>query len=221
MGHDAVASARDAVDEAVSRVGLNLGGPGRSTLSTRLAGPGAHPALIDTVRGWLNIRDEAERRAGFAVDGRTLGGLLAYNTDADPVLRLTGQVDTRRRARAVANVLWPWGDTAQADISYNPYAPALRANLDDLRRTVDFGPVTVDVAPWDERRRMEIHQALLAQGEVMLRSGPTDRAALRTALLDLQNTPVEVGTLLCHPVVVGVAFGPHEVTARLLLREAQ
>ncbi|WDZ84709.1 protein DpdJ [Micromonospora cathayae] len=221
LGHSAVAGASHAVDGVVSRIGLRLGGPARSVLSTRLAGPGAHPDLLETVRSWVDLRDRADQASGLAVDGRTLGGLLAHEIAIDPVLRLDGQVDSRRRARAVANLLWPWADTAQADITYNPYAPSLRVDFDDIRRLAHLGPVRVEAAPWNDDRRAEIHQALLDEAEIVLRCVVTDRRELRAALLDLQTTPVEVGTLLCHPVVVGVTAGPDEVSARLLLREAQ
>jgi hypothetical protein len=221
LGHGAVSDARHAVDDVVSRSGLRLSGPARSVLSTRLAGPGAHPDLLETVRSWTDVRDRAELASGLAVDGRTLGGLLAHDATVDPVLRLDGEVDARRRARAVANLLWPWGDTAQADITYNPYAPSLRAGFDDIRRLADLGPARVNAAPWNDGRRAEVHQALLDEAEIVLHCGVADRRQLRAALLDLQTTPIEVGTLLCHPVVVGAVAGSDEFSARVLLREAR
>jgi len=83
-----------------------------------------------------------------------------------------------------------------------------------------MGPVLLDVIPWSDDRREAVHAALIEHGEVILCAMHADRAALRTVALDLQTRPVEVGALLCHPVVVGVRASVRFVETRVHLREA-
>jgi hypothetical protein len=89
-----------------------------------------------------------------------------------------------------------------------------------VRDHVDLGPVVIDVSPWDDKRRKELHELLIEQREVALRVGRADRTVLRSILLDLQTQPIEVGALLCHPVVLGVRKTGLFLEARVLLREA-
>ncbi|MGH4027275.1 MAG: protein DpdJ [Pseudonocardiaceae bacterium] len=219
-GHTAVSRAVERVDQAARAQDLSLGSPARTALSTRLAGPGAHPDLLSTVASWLDLRDLAAQRAGLEVNARTLGALLAGDELLDEVLRLCDGVSRQRRARAVSNVLWPWGRAAQASVSYNPYAPVLHSSIQTVRAHVELGPTVLDVVPWSDERRNAVHAALIEQGEVVLRARHPDRTALRAVVLDLQTRPVEVGTLLCHPVVVGLGTSVRFVLARVLLREA-
>jgi hypothetical protein len=216
-GHTAVAEAVRRVDEAARSEGLTLGGPARSSLSTRLAGPGAHPHLLGEIVAWLDLRDAAAEVAGLEVGPRTLGTLLAREERLDEVLHLGHEATTQRRARAVANVLWPWGEPAS---SPTLYGPPLQPSPNTVRAHVKLGPPEFDVTPWNDDRRLALHDALREHREVMLRAGHAERLALRAALVDLQAHPVEVGPLLCHPVVVGHRTSARFVESRVLLREA-
>ena len=69
-GHTAVTKAVRQVDETVQAAGLSMGGPARSALSTRLAGPGAHPRLLDEVLSWLELRDTVADVARLGVGAR-------------------------------------------------------------------------------------------------------------------------------------------------------
>ncbi|GAA5133953.1 protein DpdJ [Pseudonocardia adelaidensis] len=218
-GHEAAGRAVGQVDDIARANGLLLSGPARTALSTRLAGPGAHQSLQRAVRSWLDLRDEVTQRTGLGVDARTIGGLLAYDTTLDPVLHLSANTTPERRARAISNVLWPWGEAVGAD-SFNPYAPPLPASLRTVRAHVTLGPEIVEMTEWNDAFRDTLHTALYEHGEILVRAGQADRAALRTLLLDLQVNPVEVGPLLCHPIVVGIQESPQYVEARLALREA-
>jgi hypothetical protein len=219
QGHAAADRAVEAVDAAARAEGLVLGNATRTALSTRLAGPGAHEDLLGAVRSWLDLREQAMDRTGYAVDPRTLGGLLAHDTGIDGVLHLGATGSRQRRTRAVANVLWPWGEAVD-QTSANPYAPRLAASLRTVRAHVTIGPAVLDLVAWTEEFRDRLHLALREHGELVVRAAVPDRAALRAALLDLQVNSVEVGSLLCHPAVVGVDESTSGVQARLLLREA-
>jgi len=219
-GHAAVARAVNRVDDVVRAQDLALGSPARSALSTRLAGPGAHPDLLSQVGSWLDLRDMAAARAGLEIDARTLGALLAGDEDLDEVLHLGEAASRQQRARAVSNVLWPWAQSAQATLSYNPYTLALQASIATVRAHVNLGPAVLDVVPWSDECREMVHATLVEQREVLLRARHADRATLRAVILDLQTRPVEVGALLCHPVVVGLRTSVQFIDARVLLRES-
>ncbi|MEU7527724.1 protein DpdJ [Saccharothrix sp. NPDC042600] len=216
-GHAAVGEAVHAVDEAARADDLTLGGPARSALSTRLAGPGAHPDLLAEVAAWLDLRDEAAEASGFEIDGRTLGALVAHEEHLDEVLHLDEGTSAPRRARSVANVLWPWGEQTA---STNLYGPFLEPSSNTVRAHVRLGPPSFNLDKWDDDQRLAVHDALREHREVVLRAGHSDRRLLRAALVDLQSRPVEVGPLLCHPVVVGQRSSARSTECRLLLREA-
>ena len=217
-GHVAVTEAVRTVEEAARQHDLNLGGPARSALSTRIAGPGAHIDLVATIVSWLDLRDRVTRAKGIVVDPRTLGALVAEEPAVDEVLHLKGDVPPERRARAVTNVLWPWGRMSQPPST--AYGRSPEVSFDRLREQFSLAPEAVDIASWNDESRTQVHQALLAHGEVILRIGHAHRDLLRTVLLDLQTSPVEVGTLLAHPVVVGLNRSARTAELRLLLREA-
>lgn len=219
QGHAAADRAVRAVDAAARAEGMVLGNAARTALSTRLAGPGAHEDLLDALRSWLDLRDRVMDRTGHAVDPRMLGGLLAHDASIDGVLHLGAAGSRQRRARAVANVLWPWGEAVN-QTSANPYAPRLAASGRTVRAHVNIGPAVLDLVAWTDECRDRLHLALREHGELVVRAAVPDRAVLRAALLDLQMNPVEVGSLLCHPAVVGVDESTSGVQAQLLLREA-
>lgn len=216
-GHGAVARSIELLVDAVRSVGLVLGGPARSALSTRLAGPGAHPSLLDEVVSWLELRDAAEDVARLGIGARTLGGLLAQEDRVDNILHLGSDPTESRRARAIENVLWPRGD---ATAPVNLYGPYLEPSFAAIRTHVDLTPSTFYVAEWNSQCRSDLHNALREYGEVVLSAKHDDQAALRTAVVDLQVQPVEVGALLCHPVVVGERTTSTRRQVRMLLREA-
>lgn len=218
-GHHAVRVATAQLETALSGVGVELGHAARTALATRLAGPGAHSGLIDEVSVWMDRRDRSLVDSGFAVDPRTLAVLLADRSEADPYLRLQ-QPTPVERARAISNVLWPWGESTRSVASYNPYAPVLATSVDVVRDHWS-PPVTVlDVTTWNDEERRTVHAELVRSREAIVRVRTTERAQLREAILDLNTVPVEVGPLMFHPRVTAVSEVGEHVEARILLREA-
>ena len=207
------------LETALRGVGVELGHAARTALATRLAGPGAHAGLIDEVSVWMDLRDRSLADSGFAVDPRTLAVLLADRTEADPYLRLQ-QPTPVERARAISNVLWPWGESTRSVASYNPYAPVLATAVDVVRDHWS-PPVTVlDITTWNDEERRTVHAELVRAREAIVRVRNTERAQLREAILDLNTVPVEVGPLMFHPRVTAVSEVGEHVEARVLLREA-
>ncbi|GAA1546983.1 protein DpdJ [Kribbella lupini] len=218
-GHQAVRAATRQLETALRGVGVELGHAARTALATRLVGPGAHAGLIDEISVWMSLRDRSLADSGFAIDPRTLAVLLADRTEADPYLRL--QHPTRvERARAISNLLWPWGESTRSVASYNPYAPFLATAVDGVRDHWS-PPVTVlDVTTWNDEARRTVHVELARSREAIVRVRKTERGQLREVILDLNTVPVEVGPLMFHPRVTAVSEVGEHVEARILLPEA-
>lgn len=217
-GHEAVRNATARLDEALEAAGLVLEHPAKTALSTRLAGPGASPDFLEEVREWLRVRDAAERSSFLAVQPRTLAALLASRTVVDPYLHLDS-ADEPKRSRAIANVLWPWGTSARSTRSFNPYVLRGDGLVELLRESWQTHIELVEFSEWDDDRRAEVHTRLRDHGELLLRVPTASKHSLRTALIDLHTTPVEVGPLWCYPQVIGVHDRGRVADARLVLRE--
>ena len=218
-GHEGVRVATANLDQALAAAALVLAHPARVALSTRLAGPGASPDFMAEVRTWLQVRVAAERSRGLTVEPRSLATLLAGRGDADAYLHLEG-VDEARRARAIANVLWPWGRSARSNALYNPYSGPVGGAIELLRQHWQLPVAVLEFSHWDEDRRVEIHENLREHGEVVLRVPSPLAPTLRAALIDLQTIPVEVGPLWCYPEVLGLLDRGPVAEARLVLRES-
>jgi hypothetical protein len=220
-GHGAATAAVNTLDQVVASCGLSLSSAARSVLSTRLAGPGAHPKLLNRVNDWLDRRRQGEELSGLQVSSRALGALVSDDLTADETLYLPAESTRARRARAISNVLWSWGAETQGPVAFNPFAPPMTSSVAELRSHADLTPAAIELSEWTGAARMEVHSALLTHGEILVRVPGGSEDVLRTVVLDLQVHPVEVGSLLCHPVVVGVTTATAGWgTARLLLREA-
>ena len=219
VGHSAVTEATVALDETLTSANLDLGRSARTALATRLAGPGAHDQLLSQALRWLEIRDSTQNMSGLEVTARTLGGILSSDATVDQSLHLSEPTPSRR-AQAISNVLWPWGTGLQPDLTYNPYAKDLHPRLSYLRQYVEFEALTIEITEWNEQTRSDVHESLRTTGELRLVATKSQRRALRAAMIDLQDLPVEVGALFCHPVVVGVSERNGMFEARLMLRES-
>ena len=219
LGHEAARQALEQFYTALSAAGVTVHGASRTAISTRLLGPGAHPDLMDHVAQWLAIRERLTS-AGVHTNSRVLAAVVGSGPMDDDVLRLPGDASPQRRARAIANVLWPWGSDAAPQSADNPYADLPSTAPDALRMHADLAPPVISISQWSPALRAVAHDALVQSGEVRLRFEGLDRAGRRAALLDLQTTPVELDTLLVYPTVVGITTTGPSPEAWLQVRES-
>jgi hypothetical protein len=202
-GHNVAVTQLERCYARLAELGITVGHFAKSTLASRLLGPGADPELFNAVADWLDVRDRLIV-AGLSPSSRVLSAVLSDSANYDAVLQLPGDVDKQRRSRAIANVLWPFGSDAQPTGVSNPYADLPPLNFPALREAASFSPTQVFVQEWNYDARDAAHQILMSNGEVSLVFGDPASAAIRPALLDLQSVPVEDGTMFVHPVVVAV-----------------
>jgi hypothetical protein len=202
-GHDVAQASLAAFFERLSTLGHRAGRAATTSLSTRLLGPGAHPELMDAVAGWVDAR-EVLRLGGLAASSRVLAAVLSSRTSDDDVLHLPGDSDRQRRARSIANLLWPWGSDVSRNSVPNWYADQPNVAPWVFRQAVNLLPTAIDVETWDATTREAIHEALVSCREVRLRFDRRRPSQLRSALLDLQVTPVEDESLFVHPTLVAI-----------------
>ena len=174
---------------------------------------------MDSVAQWLAVREQLAR-AGVHTNSRVLAAVVGSGPVDDDVLRLPPGASPQRRARAIANVLWPWGSDAAPQSADNPYADLPSTSPGTLRAHADLAPPVITISQWSAALRTVVHDALVQSGEVRLRFDGPDRAARRAALLDLQTAPVELDTLLVYPTVVGMTTAGPSPEAWLRLRES-
>ena len=218
VGHDAVRMATEALDAALEVAGIDLGATATTALTTRFAGPGSERDFLSEIRQWIAVRDMAQDRSGYAIEPRTLAALLSDRMEVDSFLHLADPSQPER-ARAIANVLWPWGRSARGARSHNPYAGALDGAVALLRRYWKSPVEFVELDQWTDEVRKDLHERLRNLSELVLVAPISRRTTLRTALLDLQTNPVEVGPLWCYPVIIGIRERSDSVEARVRLEE--
>ena len=218
-GHEAVHSATEALDVSLAGAGIVLEHPAKVALTTRLAGPGASPSFLAEIKEWLVTRDRAQAASGLEVSPRTLAALLADRDEVDAMLHLDTP-DGPSRARAIANVLWPWGHAASSTGSFNPYANRSTGSFALLRLHWQTPVPCLEFRSWDDERRDAVHALLREKGETLLRTHSTESRELRSALIDLHTAPIEVGPLWCFPEVLGIHDRGSFIEVRLILRES-
>ena len=202
-GHDAALAELNRLHERLSELGVTIHPLARATLAARLLGPGTDPKLFEMVAEWLEIRDRL-LTAGLSPNSRVLAAVLSGVPTYDRVLQLPEDVDQRRRSRAIANVLWPFGSDAKPTGVGNPYADLPPLDFPALRENTNFAPPQVVINEWNIGSRNSVHEVLVTTGEVRLIFPSTACNAIRSALLDLQIVPIEDGTMFVHPTVVAV-----------------
>ena len=198
QGHEAARQALEQFYAALSEAGVTTHGASRTAISTRLLGPGAHPDLMDSVAHWLAVRERLAR-AGVHTNSRVLAAVVGSGPVDEDVLRLPPGASPQRRARAIANVLWPWGSDAAPQSADNPYADLPSTSPGTLGAHADLAPPVITISQWSADLRAAVHDALVQSGEVRLRFDGPDRAARRAALLDLQTDAGGTGHLAGVP----------------------
>lgn len=203
-GHDARAGARRHLLALLEDRGVEVGRSFIAALSIRLAAPGTSAdtdrLLVALLDGW----ERAEAALGLALDPREAAVLAVTEPGVDALARAAGVYDTStpvgERVDVVTSLLWPRTDALrrEAFAGWNPYRAVGQGDPALLRALLfDDGPtIRVDEAGWTAAAT----EALARQGAVRLAAPSGAPAHLRSAMLVLQATPVQVGYLRLYPV---------------------
>jgi len=149
--------------------------------------------------------EEFEERAGIALDAREFGALCADDTDVDPAFHLAGPTATER-SRAVGSYFWPRGSSVdQPGGEVDAFGLLPGTDRPALRQSLGPAADVIVINDWDDEVRAEVHRALVDGDVVELAFAPGAERLARQVVLDLQEFPVEMGALLVHPAIVGVA----------------
>jgi hypothetical protein len=205
-GHAAVNSALAELREITAVRGLELSRLAWTAISTRLLGAGAHRDLLTALTSWLRTWDAAETRACVVLDPQVAGVLVAESEDVTGVLNLPPDATGRRRSSAVANVLWPRGNTAWQDgaDAASTFGPFPGADIALVRSALGPAPAPLTVLDWNDDVRRQVHQVLLREARAVLRFPVTHVRDARRAVLSSQTDPIDVGSMLGYPSVVSV-----------------
>lgn len=195
--------------------------------NSRLLRPGSGPALDALLADLARFWDEMESRLTVSVGLRE----FAYIVSRDVHWRARivdylassfpgGVVDSLSVFAATVSMLWPRAsEVRRASLqSYNPYRearqtdPAIVRHL-LLRRTIR--EVELSSPDW----RDALNAAFASEGACRLIAEASEARQLRTALVHLGATPVDVGVLQFFPVLDRIERTGEHILVDLVLRE--
>ena len=209
-----------------SRGATDLGHALSVSLTSRLLRSGSGPALDAILNRLIGRWDSFERRFGIAVGLREFSYICAKDlTIAADVNTFLAQVPGIGTARvsviaAVTNLLWPRAsEIRQRSLqSYNPYRDA-RVTDPALVRSLLLSEAMPAVNFDDPSWRTALGVALEDFGCVRLVAGSSSASNLRSTLVTLLATPVDVGFLQFFPAVERVERLDGNISVSLVLRE--
>ncbi|GAU81824.1 protein DpdJ [Bosea sp. BIWAKO-01] len=209
------------------RGGFYLGHAFVVSLNGRLLRPGAGPLLDDLLARLLAFWDSLEARFGVAVGVREFSVIASRCEPIAEVVRTFAR-HTIPHAIAtgvdvvglVSDILWPRAaEIRQRSLqSYNPFRNRRTSDAALVRHLIlaDAGPRVI-FGP--EGWRDAMIAALEARGTVTIVAAPSEGAALRTMLVVLTATPIDVGYLQFYAAIDRIENDGADIAVRLILRE--
>jgi hypothetical protein len=209
-----------------SRGATDLGHALSVSLTSRLLRSGGGPALDAILNRLIRHWDAFETRFGIAIGLREFSYICAKDlTIAADVKTFLAQVPGIGTARvsviaAVTNLLWPRAsEIRQRSLqSYNPYRDA-RVTDPALVRSLLLAEAMAEVNFEHPAWRAALGVAFEDFGSVRLVAGSSSASNLRSALVNLLATPVDVGFLQFFPAVERVERLDGSISVSLVLRE--
>ncbi|MET3909993.1 hypothetical protein ABID59_004350 [Bradyrhizobium sp. S3.3.6] len=196
------------------------------SLTSRLLRSGSGPALDALLLHLLERWDAVESGFGITIGLREFSYICAKDLAISAEVRkflakLPGPGAARVSViAAVSNLLWPRAAEVrlQSLQSYNPYRGA-RATDPALVRSLLLSETSPQVDFSETSWKSALNAALEKFGSVRLVASGSAAPRLRSALIDLAATPVDVGFLQFFPTVERVERISGNISVSLVLRE--
>ena len=217
--HQALTRASDRLREVLFKEGFLITPSVMTAIHARILPPGSGAHTDDQLRALLQRWQQEENRLGIEVDAR----VFAYIASTQPELTAALPPQVRQDPYVCFQVLygrlWLRGSIIRnrAISFYNPFSTIPEADreilLDVLQPTETL--IKLEEHGWQE----QVNEALKTMGSVTLLASPTDRQALKDALLKIMMQPVDVGFLNLYPSMEGISRTAQGYVARLRIRE--
>jgi hypothetical protein len=207
-----------AIRRELTRLEISASHPVIAAVAARIlrfgSGHDTDVAIRELSRAW----EAAEEHIGIELESSAFAFTQRRSSQYDALLATTSAVDVeRRRIGAIFSTLWPRGWRARAEglRAYSPYVsspPSDRLALERFRAIV---APAIDGSLPNWRRDVDEHLRLrgIAVVEVL------DKGQLANLIREVTVEPTDTGSLLLHPVVVGVDGSSEGLRATLVLDE--
>jgi len=194
-----------------------------SAVNNRLLRPGSTKEtdrLIYDLVSWL---ESEEKRLGIEIDARVFAYVCSQNDYFSKQLAhldYSQEDDPNWRFQVIFSLLWPRGNIARslAFANYNPFVsietPDREILLDILPRSLETVPLT------DPDWKQKINAALGRNGTVRLFAELSSEKELKSALLELEMEPLDIGYLHLYPLTEGLVRESDGYYVELNIREA-
>ena len=224
IGNDAAIKSAQALVDAFSLRGVRVTASVRAAMFARLVRPGTSSATDQLFRILVAERDRIETDLGIEIDAR----VFAYvASELSEVRRMLDEVIGGANHplywyfEQVYSLLWPRGSQlrAQALSSYNPFVVFAEADRLLLDRTADPNTEVRLDQTLDEEWYRRVSEAISNHGVVKITTDQANLSLLRTAILRLAATPLDVGFLTLFPLPSRVTIEQGCASVTLRIRE--
>jgi hypothetical protein len=201
-------SALQRLREALGAAGISPGHAVMASLNLRVLRPGSSQQTDATLLAALDLWSLVEGQLGLEMDARS----VAYAASVQPGAALT--------LEQVYSLLWPRGRSARGAMTgtYSRFADLPPADPLLLRDLVREKVQEVPVSTAEATAALTAARTVLARaGTVRLRAASGEASSLRSTLLTLIDTHIEVGSVMAYPRAIAGGQSPdgHWVTLEL------
>ncbi|MBF9235121.1 protein DpdJ [Microvirga alba] len=224
VSHESRARKREALLDLLDARGVEVTRTFVVSLNARVFAPGAGRVHDDTVRALLGLWEATEASLGIELDIREVAVLSAFEDDIARLGVAAGLFELSAgrndRTAVLAGLLWPNADSLRRDAlaGWSPFRKPMMP-VPQLARAVLLdqhgAAIAVEQADWKEVFSRELSES----GAARLYAPLMKRNLLRSAIVELQATPVHVGHLQLYPVLERVSKEAERLTAHVVLRE--
>ena len=224
IGNDAAFTSANALVDAFSVRKVRMTASVRSAIFARLARPGTTPETDKLLQLLINERNRIETSLGIEIDGRVFAHVASELPDVRTALATVAggaNITAYWYFQTVYSFLWPRGAQlrAQALQSYQPFASLPESDRLLLERVTDPSAEIRLPATLDDVWYRLVSESIAKNGTVRITTELNNQDLLRTAILRLAATPLDVEFLQLFPLPSRVILESNCATVTLRIRE--